>query len=634
MIDAISREAGLYPYMSGSGRWHDLAALELMKAPGLDGIVFHIEQALTFQRLAQGKSVILSAPTSFGKSLLIDALLGFRSPATVVAVVPTIALLDEFRRRIGVKFPQYQVITTSSEARSGERTIFLGTQERLLEREDIGDVDLFIIDEFYKLDFDRGDRRSLALNAILARHGLRAKQLYLLGPSIDDVPNAASFRDDIEFVKTKYSPVTADIIDRTSEGPSPDGLIRDLRSTRGENSLVYMRSPRAAWLMAFRLMRGLDTQGSSFCRGLGDWIKENFHPEWVLGNSVHRGIGLHHGRIPRALAHLMIDLFNKGELETILCTSSMIEGVNTAAQNVFIYDKHISKSKLDRFTFDNIKGRAGRLFRHKIGRIFLYNAPPEETQFDVRIPLFDNGGITDPDLLVQVDDFVLSPTAQRQKRAITASSILPLEILSAWGSFGVDALNLLAEDLIDVLQNRPELYFWKGFPTFDQLEATFQIVWGRLDFEKHGLLSARQLAFFARTLRGSPTIRAYLNALVSKKAEEAQPEIDLALNFMRGAEYTFPQVLRALNDVIDVVTDSEHADYRVYAQHLQNLFLPSGHRALDEFGIPIPLTAKLGIPATEDIKGLLREVSSLDFPGRANLSAFENELLRIGVSPV
>lgn len=55
MINAIAREAGLFPYMSEDGRWHDLAVLELMKAPGLDGIIFHIEQALAFQKLATGR---------------------------------------------------------------------------------------------------------------------------------------------------------------------------------------------------------------------------------------------------------------------------------------------------------------------------------------------------------------------------------------------------------------------------------------------------------------------------------------------------------------------------------------------------------------------------------------------------
>lgn len=125
----------------------------------------------------------------------------------------------------------------------------------------------------------------------------------------------------------------------------------------------------------------------------------------------------------------------------------------------------------------------------------------------------------------------------------------------------------------------------------------------------------------------SPTIRKYLGTLVHKRGEEAQPEIDQALNFLRGAEFTFPQVLRALNDILDVALGEERAEYRAYAQQLQNLFLPAGLRGLDEFGVPIPLIAKLGLEGTDDIRGLLRAISAQDFPGRLNLSAFENELL-------
>jgi len=418
MIDAIAREAGLYPYVASRGGWRDELAIELMRAPGLENIVFHIEQALIFQKLAAGRSVILSAPTSFGKSLLIDALIAHRQPKTVVAVVPTIALLDEFRRRLESRFLNYQVITRTSEYRKNEYAIFLGTQERLLERDDLSaeEIDLFIIDEFYKLDLDRSDNRSLALNAILARYGRVSKQIYFLGPSIDDVPNLQNFRDDVDFVKTRFSPVTADIIDRTATGPSPNTLIADLLSVAGSSSLVYVQSPPAASRLVDKLLSAKIVRHSDFCLELGEWLGDNFHPEWILADSVKRGIGIHHGRIPRSIAHLMISLFNRGEIGAIVCTSSMIEGINTAAENIFIYDRKISTSKLDRFTFDNIKGRAGRMFKHNIGRVFLYNAPPDETQFEVRVPLFNADELMQPELLMQIGDDLLSPPARRRKR--------------------------------------------------------------------------------------------------------------------------------------------------------------------------------------------------------------------------
>jgi hypothetical protein len=632
MIDAIAREAGLYPYIAGRGGWRDELAIELMRAPGMPDIVFHIEQALVFHRLAEGRSVILSAPTSFGKSLLIDALIAHRKPKTVVAVVPTIALLDEFRRRMEARFPDYQVITRSQEERTGDHAIFIGTQERLLERSGLNDIDLFIIDEFYKLDLDRNDKRSLALNTILARYGKAAKQIYFLGPSIDDVPNATSFRPGIEFIKTRYSPVTADIIDRTDVGPSPEQLIADLKSVGRSSSLIYVQSPPAAAKLANKLVDSKLQRKSDFCQQLSLWLAEHFHPEWILAASVAKGIGIHHGRIPRSIAHLMISLFNSGELAAIVCTSSMIEGINTAAENVFIYDRNISTSKLDRFTFDNIKGRAGRMFKHNIGKVFLYNVPPDQTQFDVRVPLFNADELMAPELLLQLQDDTLTPVAQRRKRAITDASALPASVLSSWAEFGVDELNTLAEVVNDEIRRSGSLLLWKGVPTFEQVEATFGVPWNILDYQKHDIRTPRQLAMYASRLRTSPTIRAYLDGLVSSTGPDAQPEIDRCFNFMRGAEYTFPQVLRALNDVIDAVIGEGVVNYRVYAAELQNLFLPGELRALDEFGVPFPLIRRLaGHLQVDDVEASRRQLANPSRQVRASLSPFEAELLSRGL---
>lgn len=633
MIDAIAREAGLYPYIAGRGGWRDELAMELMRAPGLEDIIFHIEQALIFNKLSEGRSIILSAPTSFGKSLLIDALIAHKRPQTVLAVVPTIALLDEFRRRMEKRFPDYQVITRSQQDRNPGRAIFIGTQERLLERDPIGDIDLFIVDEFYKLDLDRKDNRALALNAILAKYGRSAKQIYLLGPSIGDVPNIKHFRSDIELIKTRYSPVTADIIDRTGVGPSPAQLIKDLKSVRKTSSLIYVRSPPAAASLTDELIKSKLRRRSDFCTELGAWLEDNFHPEWILAKSVTRGIGIHHGRIPRSVAQLMISLFNEGKLAAIVCTSSMIEGINTAAENVFIYDRKINTSKLDRFTFDNIKGRAGRMFKHNIGKIYLYNRPPDETQFDVRIPLFNSDELMTPELLLQVEDDNLTTVARHRKRAITDASALPAEILSRWAEFGVDELNTLADYVRSEIERSGQLLLWKGIPKYEQIQAAFELPWDILKFQKHDIRSAKQLALYANRLRRNKTMRSYLDSLVSSTGLAAQPEIDKCFNFLRGAEYTFPQVLRATNDVIDAVIGEGTVNYRVYASELQNLFLPGELRALDEYGVPLPLIRRFSraLPV-DDVDASRRLLQAPPQRLLSMMSPFETQLLARGLA--
>jgi hypothetical protein len=632
MLDAMIRDAGLYPYIKQSRSWQDSIALDLVTAPGESNVHFHIEQAKVFSMLRAGKSLILSAPTSFGKSLLIDALISSNQPFTVVACVPTIALLDEFRRRMRSKFPQYQIITSAGQERDADvSAIFIGTQERLRERDDIRDVDLFVLDEFYKLDLSRGDDRALSLNALLGTTGRNAKQVYLLGPSIDEVPNRQGFRHDIEFYKTDYSPVTADVIDRSKLGASPESLIGDLNLEADTSSLIYVKSPPSSSRLAFQLIKEGRFKGTNEMDELGSWLASNYHSEWALVRSLPSGIGIHHGRVPRSIAHLMVSAFNRGELKRLVCTSSMIEGVNTAAECVFIYDRKISTKKLDRFTFDNIKGRAGRLNKHAVGRIYLYDSPPEVMPSLVEVPLFGAQSSYSDELLLQMDENFLSERSRKRKEQINRSSSLPLDILKRWSEFGVDALNNLADEYQN-LDGRGTDVVWRGFPDFETLEATFELAWAHLRFEKHGLRSARQAAHFCSVLyRVRGQMAPFLNRLVKGRDLDAQTDIDLCFGFLRAAEYTLPQVLRAMHDVANATLLIDSLDYTAYAVALQNWFLPHGIRGLEELGVPTPIGLRIlpeGMPIDEDPEQLVARLPDL---AASILSAEERKILELGI---
>ena len=103
LIHELVRAAGLFPYLSPdrlSAR--DRAACERHGPLGMDddGVVFHRVQWEVYRALLDGNNVMLSAPTSFGKSLIVDALIATQRFRTIVLIVPTIALIDETRQRI------------------------------------------------------------------------------------------------------------------------------------------------------------------------------------------------------------------------------------------------------------------------------------------------------------------------------------------------------------------------------------------------------------------------------------------------------------------------------------------------------------------------------------------------------
>nr|WP_306235823.1 DEAD/DEAH box helicase [Bradyrhizobium sp. Bra64] len=631
MINDILRVAGLYPYIENETRWTNLLAADAMRLPALEDITLHLEQMKVFGLLISGKSLILSAPTSFGKSLLVDALISSKRPPCVVIVVPTLALLDEYRKRLRRRFPDYNIITHDYQSPAGQLNIYVGTQERIATREITERVNLFVIDEFYKLDLDRGDNRALALNSVMAQYAKAADQIYLLGPSIDEITPNTLFPKAVEFYSTTFSPVAADIVDYTANGPNIDELIEVIEETKGEPTLIYVRSPQSAARLATQIIERLSDPIGDLDQ-LGDWLADSFHEKWILANSIRKGIGIHHGRVPRSIGQYEINLFNKSKIPILICTSTLIEGVNTAAKNVIIYDKYISKKKLDRFTYDNIKGRAGRMFQHYIGRIFLFNPPPEPSTLGIDIPLFSGFEHASDEMIMHVPIDSLSPRAKGKRELLLRTSSLPASLLQKWSRFGIEQLNSLRDEVESRLSAKDDSFVWRGFGRYEEIEAAFLLAWNNLEFEKHGMFSAEQAAYFSNSLRSAGNLSTFFARFVRSEGLAAQEPIDRCFNFLRGAEFTFPEVLKAVEDVVNSVRE-DLVDYSFFARALQNWFLPGNLRTLEEFGIPLPLIQKLNRRLPEENPDeALEVVRQMASNGDADLSPLEIDILNTNLS--
>src|SRR5690606_10785947 len=157
IVDDLAMQVGLYPYISTRDALEGLSLKNALvhAAHRADGkmadYVLHSSQARVLRKLLNGESIILSAPTSFGKSLLIDVVISAKNFDNVVLIVPTLALVEETRRRMARFVDKYSIITSSNQKLT-EKNIFVFTQERFLSMEsEIPEVDFFVIDEFYKL---------------------------------------------------------------------------------------------------------------------------------------------------------------------------------------------------------------------------------------------------------------------------------------------------------------------------------------------------------------------------------------------------------------------------------------------------------------------------------------------------
>ena len=87
MIRAVGLFPYITPYLDGISI-SDRLAYEVHRVDGVEaGMVFHRLQAHVFSLLMQGRNVVLSASTSVGKSLVIDAVLAQEKFRKIVVIV-------------------------------------------------------------------------------------------------------------------------------------------------------------------------------------------------------------------------------------------------------------------------------------------------------------------------------------------------------------------------------------------------------------------------------------------------------------------------------------------------------------------------------------------------------------------
>lgn len=395
LVNALIREVGLYPYMDeDTTNWNDAFAYNLFKVDvGLnEDKPLHREQYRLLSALLEGKNIAVSAPTSFGKSFVIDAFIRIMHPNNVMIIVPTIALTDETRRRIYKKFAnEYNIITTTDEELA-EKNIFIFPQERALHYIDkLESIDILIIDEFYKSSkvFEK-DRAANLIKAII-KIGEKAKQRYYLAPNISKIEDNP-FTCDMEFLKLDFNTVYLTIDNYFSEIQSDnvkkgEKFLEIINKIQGK-TLIYAGSYSNINKVSDLLLANTNEKNSELLNSFSDWLGRNYDYTWYLTLLTKRGIGIHNGQLHRSLSQIQIKLFeeNKEGLDKIISTSSIIEGVNTSAENVIVWATTGRGLKFNNFSYKNLMGRAGRMFRYFIGHIYVLAKPPVEADTELNIP--------------------------------------------------------------------------------------------------------------------------------------------------------------------------------------------------------------------------------------------------------
>lgn len=484
-----NKEKFVFKYTAGELR------KEMSKSKNLP-YYLHDEQLEVKNLLDSDINVIVSAPTSFGKSLLIEELVAEKKYNNIVIIQPTLALLDETRKKLKTYDNWYSIIVrTSQEASDIKANLFLLTAERVMEYQNLPKIDLLIIDEFYKLSAKRDDERSDVLNnafhLLLNRDNVK---FYLLGPNIDGISEGFAEKYNAVFFRTDYSLVEQDIIDKYSSSFGTRGqkktnkenaLFDLLFSLKNEQTMIYCSSPARARYLSNSFLKFLITKIEATTEhvNLIEWIEKNVNPKWSLINCLKYGIAFHDGALQKHISSSVIKYFNETKINFLFCTSTIIEGVNTSAKNIIIFDKHkgqnINKNIIDYFDYSNIKGRAGRMMIHYIGTVYNFNLPIEKMEtMTVDIPFFQQEPIKD-EVLIHLDDSEITNKDSDQYEKIERIPVKERELIKKNGVL-VDGQLLIHKKLRQELHPTNNLILWNQYPKYEELKYILDMAWDNL----------------------------------------------------------------------------------------------------------------------------------------------------------
>lgn len=356
-----------------------------------------------FEQLKNNNHFSFSGPTSIGKSFIIKAfirhlIIEHNANDNIIILVPTRALInqtvlylkEEFKDAKNYRVLSHPLVPLFYQ-KEKSRYIFVFTPERLLAY--LADssnpkIDYLFVDEAQKIVSEKDSRSPLYYFSILQAERKSIK-LFFASPNI---PNPEIFlqlfeKSTDEKISVKNSPVSQnryflDLVDKKcvmlSEYGDDQVLSVDtsqsfnhwLKKLTGQNkSIVYCNTKDDTINYAIEFAKTLPDIINPRVNEVINLIKDYLHRQYFLIDCLKKGVAFHFGSLPQRIREKVEKLFDDRDIDYVFCTSTLLEGVNLPAKNIFILSNAIGMTKFTDIDFWNLAGRAGRLTKELSGNI-------------------------------------------------------------------------------------------------------------------------------------------------------------------------------------------------------------------------------------------------------------------------
>ena len=372
------------------------------KVPGTEKI-FTDAQYRLFEAIKDSNHFSFSGPTSFGKSFIMDAFINYiiderHGVDNIIVLVPTRALINQVSKRLKleIKHENYRVmahpIVPAMYRGDNAKYVFVFTPERMiayLSEKNNPLISYLFIDEAQKIIAKKDSRAPLYYQAISMAERKSIK-LFFASPNI---PNSDIFlklfdkstdecmvikeapvsqnRFFIDFVERKEKMFTEsgkdDVFDNFGNYNNLNELLLCIGSDK--KNIVYCNSIEDTINLALSFSRVLKEKRDPRVDEVIKLIQEYLHKDYYLSDCLKKGVAFHFGKLPQRIREKVEALYEQKVIDYMFCTSTLLEGVNLPAQNIFILNNTIGLRKFTDVDFWNLAGRAGRLSKELSGNI-------------------------------------------------------------------------------------------------------------------------------------------------------------------------------------------------------------------------------------------------------------------------